>query len=112
MEEFMLERKMALDAIQDRGLMTLDALQDERQMAMDAAEVERDIAEIKRCEAAASGGAVVSANVPLEKLLTSLGGGGGGGAAGGVSPLEASDLKAEEVMEAADDEGGGVDDAD
>ena len=110
MEEFMLERKMALDAIQDRGLMTLDALQDERQMAMDAAEVERDIAAIKRCEAAASGGAAVSANVPLEKLLTSLGG--GGGAAGGVSPLEASDLKAEEVMEAADDEGGGVDDAD
>ena len=110
MEEFMLERKMALDAIQDRGLMTLDALQDERQMAMDAADVERDIAEIKRCEAAASGGAVVSANVPLEKLLTSLGG--EGGAAGGVSPLEASDSKAEEVMEAADDEGGGVDDAD
>ena len=110
MEEFMLERKVALDAIQDRGLMTLDALQDERQMAMDAAEVERDIAEIKRSEAAVSGGAVVSANVPLEKLLTSLGG--EGGAAGGVSPLEASDSKAEEVMEAADDEGGGVDDAD
>ena len=64
--EYFLERKMALDSIQDRGLKTLNAIQDEQQMAMDAAEVEREIEEIKRSEAG------VAANIPLEKLLTSL----------------------------------------
>ena len=62
-----MERKMALDTIQDRGLKTLNAVQDEQQMAMDAAEVEREIEEIKRSEAG-----IATANLPLEKLLTSL----------------------------------------
>jgi len=65
--EYFLERKMALDTIQDRGLKTLNAVQDEQQMAMDAAEVEREIEEIKRSEAG-----IATANLPLEKLLTSL----------------------------------------
>ena len=67
LDAYLLERKMALDSIQDGAFLS----QDESQMAADAAEVERQIEEIKRSEA---GGA---ANLPLEKLLTSLGSAGG-----------------------------------
>jgi len=70
LDEYFLERKMALDSVPDSGLMTFTALPDERQRAMAAAEVEREIEEIKRAE---------GAHLPLEKLLTSLGAADGDG---------------------------------
>ena len=68
MEQYFLDRKMALDSVPDSGPMTFTAMPDERQRAMAAAEVERKIQEIKEAE---------GVNVPLEKLLTSLGAAGG-----------------------------------